>query len=378
LCCSSDDPAKKEEPVNENDHFYFGADLSYVNQVLDQGGSYKVNGTVTDPYTIFKNNGTNLVRVRLWHNPTWTKEVYGSGATSMYSDIADVEKTIGKAKAQGMEVLLDFHYSDTWADPDKQDVPAAWKNIASINVLKDSVYQYTLKTLQRLNNKGLLPEVVQIGNEINCGMLYTQTSSSFPLCNACNGAWSNLGVVLNAGIKAVRDVTANTTIKTKVAIHVADPKNVAWFFDHIKGEAGVSDFDIVGFSYYPLWHTTVSLDDLSVKIAEFKAKYNKEVMVLETAYPWTLSGDDSYTNLFGNVQPVSGYAFTTQGQYELLVKLTREVKDGGGTGVVYWEPAWITSNMKDLWGTGSAWENCTFFDFDGNTIKAFEYTQAAY
>jgi arabinogalactan endo-1,4-beta-galactosidase len=154
---------------------------------------------------------------------------------------------------------------------------------------------------------------------------------------------------------------------------VADPKNVEWWFDGIKGTGGVSDFDIVGFSYYPLWHTTVSVDALSDKIRLFKSRYSKDVMVLETAYPWTTQGDDDYSNHFGNEPAISGFPKTTQGQYDIMVKLTQEVKAGGGLGIIYWEPAWITSNAKDLWGTGSSWENCAFFDYDGNAIKAFDY-----
>jgi arabinogalactan endo-1,4-beta-galactosidase len=96
-------------------------------------------------------------------------------------------------------------------------------------------------------------------------------------------------------------------------------------------------------------------------------------MILETAYPWTTAADDNYNNLFGNQSPVNGYPYTQQGQYDLMVKIAQEVKDGGGQGIVYWEPAWTSSNMKDLWGTGSSWENNTFFDFDGNTIQGIDY-----
>jgi len=187
-----------------------------------------------------------------------------------------------------------------------------------------------------------------------------------------------MGAVLNAGIKAVRDVTATTTIKTKILLHVADPKNVQWWFDNIKSQALVTDFDMVGFSYYPLWHTTVSLNDISSTIAGFKSRYSKDVMILETAYPWTTEFADEYKNQFGSQTPVSGFPFTMQGQYDFLKKLTTEVLDGGGKGVIYWEPAWITSNMKDLWGTGSSWENCAFFDFNGNKIKGIEYMKFEY
>ncbi|MEO7989416.1 MAG: glycosyl hydrolase 53 family protein [Chryseolinea sp.] len=358
--------------------FYFGADLSYVNQILDHDGVYKDQNVVMNPYPIFKDNGANLVRLRLWHNPTWTKEVYGGDGTQLYNDLKDVEKSITLAKAQSMEVLLDFHYSDTWADPSKQYIPAAWEGIKDINVLRDSVYNYTFKTLQYLNLKGLLPELVQIGNETNCGMFFSAAPSGFPTCNVCDGSWQNMGKVLNAGIKAVRDVTATTTIKTKILLHVADPKNVQWWFDNIKGQALVTDFDMIGFSYYPLWHTTVGVNDISTSVSGYKSRYSKDVIILETAYPWTTTGNDSYGNQFGGQTPIAGFPFTIQGQYDFLKKLTTEVKDGGGLGVVYWEPAWITSNLKDKWGTGSTWENCAFFDYTGNKIKGIEYMTFEY
>jgi arabinogalactan endo-1,4-beta-galactosidase len=274
--------------------------------------------------------------------------------------------------------LLDFHFSDTWADPGKQYIPAAWKDIVDIDVLKDSVYNYTLKTLQYLQGKNLLPEFVQLGNETNCGMMYSDALPGFPSCNVCNGSWENMGAVLNAGVKAVRDVATTSTIKTKIILHVADPKNVEWWFDNIKSKGKITDFDVVGFSYYPLWHTTVPLDQISNRVLAFKSRYSKMVMILETAYPWTTAAADSYNNHFGNITPLSGFPYSQHGQYDLMVKLTQEVKDGGGDGIFYWEPAWISSPMKDLWGTGSSWENCAFFDFDGNRHKGFDFMKFEY
>ncbi|NJM25180.1 MAG: hypothetical protein HC859_06435 [Bacteroidia bacterium] len=144
----------------------------------------------------------------MWHNPTWTKTIYGDEGTQLYNDFEDVKRSIQQVRDNGMQVLLDFHYSDNWTDPGKNEPPAAWADVTDIDVLKDSVYNYTLKTLQRLASGGLMPEFVQLGNEINCGMFFTNVSETFPSCNVCDGAWSQLGVVLNAGIKAVRDAAA--------------------------------------------------------------------------------------------------------------------------------------------------------------------------
>ncbi|WP_276374833.1 glycosyl hydrolase 53 family protein [Chryseolinea sp. H1M3-3] len=378
LTLSCKDDPEDVVPIDETPDtsiFYFGADLSYVNQILDHGGVYKDGGVIQSPYKIFKDHGSNLVRLRLWHNPIWTQQVYGAAGTQLYNDLADVAKSIALSKEQGLSVLLDLHYSDTWADPGKQEIPATWREIKDINVLKDSVYNYTFKVFQYLIGKNLAPELVQIGNETNCGMLYTNAPAGFPACNVCNGEWQRMGIVVNSAIKAVKDATASTSVNTKVLLHVADPKNVEWWFDNMTDatKGNVKDFDMIGFSYYPIWHTTVSLDLISDNVSKFKTKYGKSVMILETAYPWTTGFDDNYSNQFGSQAAINGYPYTIQGQHDLMVKITQEVKDGGGQGVIYWEPAWISSDMKDLWGTGSSWENNTFFDFDGNTIQGIDF-----
>ncbi|MBR07536.1 MAG: arabinogalactan endo-1,4-beta-galactosidase [Rickettsiales bacterium] len=363
------DPDDKEEEVTV-DKFYFGADLSYVNQILDHGGVYKEAADEKSPYEIFADHGTNLARFRLWHNPVWTKEVYENG-TQLYNDLYDVEKSIRLAKAEGMDVLLDFHYSDDWADPAKQHVPAAWVNITDIEVLADSIYNYTFSVLSYLDDKGLMPEMVQIGNETNCGMMLSGGNDAFPEMNVCESGWSNMGIVVKAAIKAVKAAAENSTVDTKIAFHVADPVNVEWWFDKLMEQT--TDFDFVGISYYPLWHTGVSFNQLEDRIKGFKERFNKEIIILETAYPWTTNGADDYNNLFGGESPISGYPYTLEGQTSFLVELTQKLVDAGASGVVYWEPAWISSQMKDQWGTGSSWENNTFFDFEGNVMTNIDF-----
>ncbi|MFN8254993.1 MAG: glycosyl hydrolase 53 family protein [Bacteroidales bacterium] len=368
-----------DTPVFYNsEKFCMGADLSYVNQILDHGGIYKDSGNIVNPYKIFKTHGANVIRLRLWHYPAWTKEVYGVAGTQMYNDIKDVEKAISIIKENGMEVNLDFHFSDTWADPGKQIVPEAWKNIKDTTVLKDSVYNYTFNVLKYLDSKGLMPDMVQIGNEINCGLFITENEVGFPNLNCCNGKWRELGAILNSGIKAVRDVSSLSAIKAKIILHVADPKNVEWWFDNIISQANVTDFDIVGFSYYPLWHTTLGYGQIENKIALFKSKYNKKVMIMEFAYPWTYEDADTYSNAFGNQSPVGSFPFSKDGQFNLLKDLTQKIINAGGDGIFYWEPAWISSDMKDLWGTGSSWDNAALFDFDGNVLKSIDFMTYKY
>jgi arabinogalactan endo-1,4-beta-galactosidase len=362
----------------KSEKFCMGADLSYVNQILDHGGVYKDSGNLKNPYIIFKDHGANVIRLRLWHHPAWTREVYGASGKQLYSDLKDVEKSIKEAKDNGMTVCLDFHYSDTWADPGKQIVPDAWKNIKDTMLLKDSVYSYTFNVLKYLDSKGLMPEMVQIGNEINCGLFLTDNVLGFPDLNCCNGKWSELGAILNTGIKAVRDAAALSVIKTKIILHVADPKNVEWWFDNLITQANVTDFEIIGFSYYPLWHTTVSYGQIEDKIALFKSKYNKKVMIMEFAYPWTYEDADTYSNAFGNQSPVGSFPFTKDGQFNMLKDLTQKIINAGGDGIFYWEPAWITSDLKDLWETGSSWDNAALFDFDGNVLKSIDFMTYKY
>jgi len=176
----------------------------------------------------------------------------------------------------------------------------------------------------------------------------------------------------------VRDVSVVSTIKTKIALHVADPKNVDWWFGKITSSGAVTDFEVIGMSYYPLWHTTVAYSDLPALITKLKSSYNKNVMILETAYPWTTEYADSYNNRFGSQTPLTGYPFTREGQTKFMVDLTQNMIKAGCSGIQYWEPAWITSQLKDQWGTGSSWENCTFFDFSGNALPSIDYMRYPY
>jgi len=344
--------------------FVMGADLSYVNQILDHGGIYKDSGNIEDPYLIFRKYGANVIRFRLFYYPLWTKTVYGASGIQLYNDYADVKKGISKSKAAGMQVCLDFHYSDTWADPSKQQKPAAWDTLTRIPVLADSVYNYTFRTLNNLGINGLMPEYVQIGNEINPGLL-------LPQGNRWNGNEANMILLLNSGIRAVRDAGTSNSIKPKIIIHIAQPENVDAWFNGLSA-IGLSDYDIIGISYYYLY-SNVSLNDVSTYISQIRVKYNKDVMIMETAYPWTSGDADSYSDAFNASKLVPGYPASVDGQYNYLITLTQKIIDGGGKGIFYWEPAWITSNLKDLWGSGSSWDNHTLFDFHGTVIKGMNY-----
>jgi arabinogalactan endo-1,4-beta-galactosidase len=347
------------------DKFSMGADLSYVNEIQDAGGVYKDSNVVKDPFVIFKNHGTNTVRVRLWHNPTW-KLATSNG--KLYSDLYDVEKTIKRAKAAGMAVNLDIHYSDDWADPAKQEVPVAWKN-ATATSIKDSVYNYTLSVLNYLKSKNLTPEMVQIGNENNNGMVH-------PFGKPVSNSYKAFADIVNSGIKAVRDFSQNSTIKPQIIIHVAQLQNADWWTNNVITLGGVSDFDIIGLSHYAKWSTVATMEGIGTVIKNLKTKFNKKVMIVETAFPWTEQNGDNYTNLIS--AGVGDYKVSQTEHLRYMKDLTQTVISAGGTGIMYWEPAWITSPMKDRWGSGSSWENQAYFDFSGNTLPIIDWMIADY
>jgi len=350
--------------------FVMGADLSFVNQVEDFGGVYKVNNLPQEVYSIFKANGCNNIRVRLWCNPQWVKTIADG---KMYSDIADVEKTMRRAKNAGMSVNLDLHYSDDWADPNKQLTPAAWTNLP-LTVLKDSVYNYTLAVLNYFKSKNLVPEMIQVGNETNFGMLWPAGK----VVNDTDSSWSNFGVLLNSGIKAVRDFSKTSTIKPLVILHEAQLQTANQWTKKITTVGGVTDFDILGLSHYYKWSTVHPLKDVEDTIRLLKNTYHKKIMIVETAFPWTFEGADKYNNLFGDPKELIGYTASKEEQLKYLTGLVQAIINGGGSGIMYWEPAWITSPMKDRWGHGSSWENAALFDFDGNVLPGIKYMVQQY
>jgi arabinogalactan endo-1,4-beta-galactosidase len=343
--------------------YYLGADLSYVNEMEDCGGQYRTQGELVDPFALFSQSGANLVRVRLWHTPTWTN----------YSTLADVKKTITRAKAQGMAVLLDFHYSDTWADPSKQIIPAAWADITDTQELAQALYDYTFSVLTELDQEGLMPDMAQVGNEINSEILRGENESGYPI------NWERNATLINAGIRAVRDAGAQSTVAPRVMLHIAKPEEVeGWLL--AAARSGVTDFDVVGISYYPGWSTN-SISAVGDLVARLRYEFGKEVMIAETAYPWTLDGvRESAGNILGADFLSPDYPATPAGQKQFLVDLSQAVLGNGGLGVIYWEPAWISTPCSTLWGQGSHWENATFFDFhtQNNVIEGIEFFKYPY
>ena len=331
------------QPGAESDaSFYFGVDLSYVNEMDDCGAIYLENGEPKDAFQLFSEYGANLVRARLWHNPNWTE----------YSNLADVERTFLRARDAGMSTLLAFHYSDDWADPGKQWIPAAWKELTE-DELSQALYQYTYDTLIALYEKNLMPAFVQVGNETNAGMLKSKMELD----------WPRDAELFNAGIRAVRDAARKTRTHPKIILHIAQPENAEWWFREAQ-ENGVTDFDIIGLSYYPQW-STFSVQEVGPHVAEIRQEFDKDVMIVETAYPWTLRYKiETADNILNRGVP--DYPISIDGQRQFMIDLTQSMISNGGLGVVYWEPAWVSTDCSTRWGKGSHWENATFFDFLNN------------
>lgn len=263
-----------------------------------------------------------------------------------------------------MIVLLDFHYSDTWADPGNQEIPAAWlPQINNTNALGQLLYDYTYDTLNELNSEGLLPDIVQIGNETN-GNILTQ-GNPFPL------DWSRNAMLLNKGIEAVRDLSTALNTDIEVMLHIAQPENGLWWFEQA-AQNGVTDFDWIGLSYYPQY-SDFTLDNIENPLTELINTYDKKLMIVETAYPFTLNNADSAGNNLNAGSILPNFPATQQGQLDFLITLTEKIKSAGGSGVVYWEPAWVSTGCSTLWATGSHWDNATLFDNNGNPTLGLNF-----
>ena len=324
---------------------YLGADLSYVNEMEDCGARYRSGDDTVDPYVLFAEKGARLVRLRLWHDPQWTD----------YGTFEDVIRSSRRAKAAGMQVLLDIHYSDDWADPGDQIVPADWRELDA-DRLTQAVYDYTVDVLVGLHENGIMPELVQVGNETN-----TEILLKAPVPEDTPIDWPRNVALLNAGIVAVVEAARLTGTSPKTMLHVAQPENVEPWFDAAFA-AGIKNFDLIGISYYPKWSSR-DMVGLTQTLRRVSHKYGKGVVVVETAYPWTLDGQDDAPNLLGEDALSDGYPATLAGQKRFMLDLTQAVVDTGGLGVVYWEPAWVSTDCSTRWGKGSHWENNTFFDY---------------
>lgn len=342
--------------------FYMGADLSYVNEMEDCGVIYHENQVARDPYAIFSDHGVNLARYRLWYNPAWTD----------YSTLADVKTAIGRAKAAGMDVLLDFHYSNNWADPSGQRRPEAWDQISDLATLGDSLYNYTYRVLAELHAENLTPQIVQTGNEVNGNILLLEGEELYPV------DWERNISLFNRAMDAIDDFNSDFQETVKTMIHIAKPETAEWWF----GEAanhGFTRYDMIGISYYPGWSED-GLRAAATSVSEMIHAYNKEVMIVETGYPWTLDYNDNAANSMGeaNLLKTHDDQPSPEDQASFLTELTWLLREAGASGMVFWEPDWVSNECYTQWGQGSHWENVALFDFDNNLHAGAAYLDYDY
>lgn len=357
--------------------FYKGMDVSTLLEVEKCGGRFYDRGEEKDALDILQSYGVNAVRLRLWNDPYSERgEPYGAGTNDLPTTIALAKR----AKAHKMDVLLDLHYSDFWADPGKQRVPKAWRGMDAAQ-LADAVYSYTGDVLLAMREAGAYPDLIQIGNELTNGMLW-------PLGKMPN--YDNLARFISAGISAVRAVDADMP----VMIHLDNGGNNAMYrdwFDHYmeRGE----DFQIIGLSYYPFWHG--SLADLQNNMNELAARYGKELVIAEVSMGYTMDDYAEYEKLAPDKR--KGYAtrpelteklpfpMTRQGQCDFMkavFEVMKGVPDNKCRGFFYWEPAWIPvpgsgwaseaalPYIEEKGPGGNEWANQALFDYDGNALPA--------
>jgi arabinogalactan endo-1,4-beta-galactosidase len=335
ISCDNKDDDQPTTTVSAD--FVRAADLSSLPEIEAAGTKFN-NGTATeDMLTTLKNAGCNTVRIRLWKNPT-----------TGHSTLAEVKILAARVKAAGMKVWLTVHYSDSWADPEKQAIPAEWAALSYVD-LKIAVKEYTTLVMTEIN-----PDIIQIGNEINGGLLFPYGDINKELAQCLS--------LLKTASDAVR--AKSTT--TKIMIHYAgvDGAKTDWFFDKMK----VIDYDYIGLSYYPVWHGK-DLAVVKTTVNALGKKFSKKVLIAETAYPFSLLWNDWTNNIVGQAdQLATGYPATPAGQKDFVLAIRNIMQESKyGMGFAYWGGEWVA--FKGTTSTsGSTFENQAFYDFNNKAL----------
>ena len=342
-----------------------GVDVSEMAKLEQHGAVYRIHGTPESPYAIFQQDGINWMRVRIFLNP--------SGVGPLCNDLPYTLKLAQSIKAHGFHLLLDFHYSDGWADPSQQYAPRAWAGLDH-DQLVEKVRSYTQQTIQTFALQQATPDMVEIGNEITNGMLWPDGKVMPRSMDAT--AWAHLTDLLRAGVDGVR-ASAPEPHRPLIMVHIdrgGDPGASRLFYDHLRS-ADV-DFDVIGLSDYPWWQG--SLAQLKANLDQLAARYHKRIVVVETAYPFSPQSGSEPGQLYkgdATVDRVLHYPSTPEGQAEYLQQMidtVRSTPNGLGVGVFYWAAAWIQANA---WGAPSwskYWEDRALFDHNGNALPALK------
>jgi arabinogalactan endo-1,4-beta-galactosidase len=357
------------QPTTAPSSFLLGADISTLTQMEQRGGIFQDDGRPGDAIAIFRRHGWNCFRLRLFVNPN------GRGGV-----INSLEYTCALArriKNSGAVLILDLHYSDTWADPQHQDKPAAWKDL-DFDALEKSVRKYTATVMSAMRENGTLPDIVQVGNEITGGTLWPDAQVQVPLSTVKvfdatvkpiqppqpyddQRQWDRLARIVKAGVGGIRDATTPAD-HVRIMLHIdcgGDWAITQWFFDHMI--AHQVDFDMIGQSYYPYWHGTLA--QVGENLRRTAQTYHKDIVVVETAYPWKNS--QRWTTRKNMAWPISA-----QGQRQFmadLIKTVQQTPGGHGVGVIYWHPEGVP-----LRGGGRVWNggDMSLFDDQGDALPA--------
>ena len=357
--------------------FIKGADFSTLTEIDKCGGKYYDGEVQKDLVSILAGYGFNYSRIRLWTDPYSPEGIpYGAG-----TDDPDTAVKIAKrSKQAGMKILLDLQYSDFWADPGKQYKPKAWMKFNE-DELEQEIYVYTLSVLKRMLAEDVLPDMVQIGNEITNGLLWPDGKKP---------QWDNITRFVNAGIRAVRDIDK----KIYVMIHLDHGHDGAmhtdWFDNYLSH--GGQDFDIIGLSYYPLWNGKIK--GLTDNIGYLRARYGKEVVAAEVSQCFSTEDYSVYEGLSQkqrkgpaakkDLVDALEYPASKNGQTEFMKAFMRGIKEAGGSGFFYWEPAWIPVRgsgwandaaldyIKDAGPCGNEWADQALFDYSGHALPALK------
>ena len=326
--------------------FIAGADFSHLGFFEDRGIVYKEGGEPQDALTILKRGGLNCVRLRLFAS---SAEQARSDAYNYTNNLEYTLPLAARVKRAGLQLMLDFHYSDSWADPGKQNKPAAWTGL-NFAGLEQRMYDYNSNTIAAFNAAGAMPEYVQVGNEIISGMLWPEGrvggSSDTP------SQWTNFTRLVKAAIRGIKDAAG--TNAPKIIIHIdrgGDWGGTQWFFDNLLQRQ--VEFDIIGESYYPWWHG--SLTALRTCLNNAANRYGKPLIVIETAFPW------------GNSTNIVGIPASPEGQTQFvaeLAKIVKAVPNGRGIGICWWGTEYVRLQGAALAG----FDRRSFFDFEGNAL----------
>lgn len=330
--------------------FYRGMDISFLPQCLDEGMLVRDrDGSEIEPFELLKKYGVNSVRLRIWNNPEKVPEAKG------YCDLEHTLRMARKIKEYGMSFLLDFHYSDFWADPANQKKPKEWENL-SFSELEEAVFSYTRDTLLRLEEEALLPDMVQIGNEIRSGLLFPE--GELP-------DYTGMVKLVNAGIRGARAVA--DADRMRIMIHLDQGGRYDWLHQWFEKsfEAGLMDFDLIGLSYYPFWHGTFL--DLRDSMNRLVKDYGKPILVVETAYAWRKSEKGFIDDDQIRIGCVEATPLGQRRVLEYVMHIVSQLPDDMGKGVYYWEPICVPRPGEGGWS-----ENMGLLDESGLVMEGIE------